>query len=164
MARVRSGRDGITVELAREELDLLVRLLDGLAVRLRSGGSGAVVERLAPAASHGDAEADHELRRMLRSDLLEGRAERLTRLAVELRGWGERSGGSARVVVTLDGEVAVGLVQGLNDVRLALGARIDVEALDRATLTPEDPRTATLVLMDQLGGLQQLLVEELDGP
>jgi hypothetical protein len=163
MARV--GPDdggGIRIDLARAELDLLVRLCEGLATRLRAGGDDAVIDRLAPAASRGDAEADSELRRLLRGDLLDGRAERLVRLATELRGWAP-SGGRAGVRAVLDDDAALTLLQGLNDVRLALGAQVDIERIDRAGLAEEDPRALTLQLMDRLAGLQQGLLEVL-GP
>lgn len=162
MARVSGDEDGIAVDLERAELDLLVRLCEGLATRLRAGGDDPVIERLAPPASRGDAEADAELRRLLRSDLLDGRAERLARLAAELRAWGAADG-RAGVHAVLDAEAALGLLQGLNDLRLALGASIDIEALDRDGLGPDDRRTLTLALMDRLAGLQEGLVGLLDG-
>jgi len=164
MARVlppASGGDGLRVELERVELDLLVRLCEGLAGRLRAGGDDAVIARLAPAASRGDAEADAELRRLLRGDLLGGRAERLERLAVELRSWAGRVGPGDGVAADLAAEEALALLQGLNDVRLALGAQVGVEDLDQGTLAADDPRAVTLGLIDRLGGLQQGLVEHL---
>lgn len=162
MARVEPRDGGIGVDLDRTELALLVRLCEGLATRLRAGGDDPVIDRLAPAASRGDAEADAELRRLLRSDLLDGRAERLVRLAAELTAWGGVDGGDA-VRAVLDADAALLLLQGLNDVRLALGASIGIEALDRGTLGPDDRRTLTVALMDRLGALQQGLVELL-GP
>lgn len=162
MAFVRPAPDGIRVDLARVELDLLVRLCEGLATRLRAGGDDAVIGRLAPDASRGDAEADAELRRLLRDDLLDGRAERLVRLATELRSWTPAGAGDG-VRATLDPDAALALLQGMNDVRLALGAQVGVEGLDRAALGPDDPRAVTLELMDRLAGLQQGLLEALSG-
>ena len=161
MARVGPGVGGIDVELEPSELDLLVRLCEGLAGRLRAGGDDPVIERMAPPASRGDAEADAELRRLLRSDLLDGRAERLTRLAVELRSW-RGDEGERGVRATLSADAALGLLQALNDVRLALGAGVGIEGLDRDTIGPDDPRYVSLALMDHLAGLQQGLVELLD--
>lgn len=162
MARVRPVDDGVGIDLERAELELLVRLCEGLATRLRAGGDDAVIARLAPGASRGDAEADAELRRLLRGDLLDGRAERLVRLATELRSW-LPEGDAVGIRATLDADTAVGLLQGLNDVRLALGAQVDVERIDRDALDPEDPRSITLQLIDRLAGLQQGLLEVL-GP
>lgn len=161
MARVREGRDGIEVELAGTEIELLSRLLDGLAGRLRAGGDDAVIDRLAPSGSRGDAEADAELRRMVRNDLLEGRAERLARLAVDIRGWAP-SGSRDAVRASLGEDEAMLLLGGLNDLRLALGASIAIGTFERSELEPSDPRSVTLELMDRLGGLQQGLVEHLD--
>lgn len=162
MAGVRATGDGVRVDLERVELDLLVRLCEGLATRLRAGGDDAVIERLAPHASRGDAEADAELRRLLRGDLLDGRAERLVRLATQLRSWAPGEG-TAGVRAILDAGTAEALLQGLNDVRLALGAQVGVEDLDRTELGADDPRAITLQLMDRLAGLQQGLLEAL-GP
>lgn len=162
MAAVLPSPDGPEVRLAPAERHLLVRLCEGLAGRLRAGGDDAVIERLAPAASRADAEADHELRRMLRNDLLDGRAERLTRLAVALGTWGERDA-VGTVGAVLGPEEALELLRGLNDLRLALGATVDVEHLERTDLAEDDPRVGTLDLMDRLAGLQQGLVELLPG-
>lgn len=162
MARVRRADGGVGIDLERAELELLVRLCEGLAARLRAGGDDAVIARLAPGASRGDAEADAELRRLLRGDLLDGRAERLVRLATQLRSWLPEDD-AVGVRATLDEDTAVGLLQGLNDVRLALGAQVDVERIDRDGLDPEDPRSLTLQLIDRLAGLQQGLLEVL-GP
>lgn len=160
MAGVRPDGDGVRIDLERVELDLVVRLCEGLATRLRAGGDDAVIGRMAPDASRGDAEADAELRRLLRSELLEGRAERLVRLAAELRSWAPE-GGRTGVRATLDPEAALALLQGLNDVRLALGAQVGIERLERSELAPDDPRALTLELMDRLAGLQQGLLEVL---
>lgn len=161
MAEVDVTADGVVVRLARAEVDLLVRLCEGLAGRLRAGGDGPVIDRLAPAASRGDAEADAELRRLLRTELLDGRADRLGELAERLRGWaGSGDGGAA---ATLGEEAALGLLRGLNDIRLGLGAGIGIDGLERDRLDADDPRTLTLALMDRLASLQQRLVEALDG-
>lgn len=161
MAGVRPSADGVRIDLERVELDLLVRLCEGLATRLRAGGDDAVIGRLAPSASRGDAEADAELRRLLRSDLLDGRAERLVRLATQLRSWEPPDDAAAGVRAILDGDAALALLQGLNDVRLALGAQVGIERLERAELAAEDPRALTLELMDRLAGLQQGLLDAL---
>lgn len=160
MAGVRPDGDGVRIDLERVELDLVVRLCEGLATRLRVGGDDAVIGRMAPDASRGDAEADAELRRLLRSELLDGRAERLVRLATELRSWAPE-GGRTGVRATLDPEAALALLQGLNDVRLALGAQVGIERLERSELAPADPRALTLELMDRLAGLQQGVLEVL---
>lgn len=160
MAGVRPDGDDVRIDLQRPELDLLIRLCEGLADRLRAGGDDAVIDRMAPGASRGDAEADAELRRLLRSDLLDGRAERLVRLATELRSWAPEVDG-AGVRATLRAESALALLQGLNDVRLALGAQVGIERLERSELAPADPRALTLELMDRLAGLQQGVLEVL---
>jgi hypothetical protein len=50
----------------------------------------------------------------------------------------------------------------LNDIRLAIGARIDIEALDRDRVGEDDPVAFPLAVMDHLGWWQeQLLI--LDG-
>jgi hypothetical protein len=60
---------------------------------------------------------------------------------------------------TLDREEAERLVEVLNDMRLALGASVGVESLEREELAEDDPRAATLGLMDHLGWMQGRLID-----
>jgi len=158
MARVLPTPAGARLELGADEAEVLRRIILGLVRRLEGGGDDPVVARLAPQASRGDAEADHELRRLLRDDLVTGRSQRLAALAEDLAGWAA-AGGVDRILAA---DAAMSLLEGLNDVRIALGATIGIEALDRASLAADDPRFMTLGLIDHLGALQAGLVAVLD--
>lgn len=153
--------DGVRMQLRDEEVDLLRRLRDELAAVLRAGDRGdAVTRRLFPPAVTGDDEADDELRRLMHDDLLQSR---LTALE-EVLGYLERAHREKRrqVVDLVEGEPV--LVLGvLNDLRLALGARVGFDLLEgRDDLTTDDPRLPSLAVMDHLAMWQEQLLAVLD--
>ena len=51
----------------------------------------------------------------------------------------------------------------LNDIRLAIGARIDIEAIDRDQVSEDDPVAYPIAVMDHLGWWQEQLLAILDG-
>lgn len=154
--------DGVRMQLELFEVDLLVSLRDALHDTLSGDDPDQrVLERLFPAAVGGDAEADAELRAMLHEDLLQSRLDGLDAL-VRLLERGSRHRGSLRVDLEED-EPA--LVLGvLNDLRLALGARIGIERLDRDGLAPDDPVQHRLAIMDHLAWWQEQLLAIIDPP
>ena len=159
-AFVRHG-DAVRMQLRDEEVDLLRRLRDELAAVLHEGDrDDAVTRRLFPSAVVGDDEADDELRRLMHDDLLQSR---LTALE-EVLGYLARAERTRRrhVVDLVEGEPA--LVLGvLNDMRLALGARVGFDLLEqRETLASDDPRIPTLAVMDYLAMWQEQLLAVLD--
>jgi len=114
-----------------------------------------IIKRLFPPAILGDPEAEREMRALLIDDLLTSRLAGLDAL-VELLDRGTPHRGSVRIDLVDDEPL---LVLGvLNDVRLAIGARIDIEALDRASLAIDDPVQYRLALMDHLGWWQEQLL------
>ena len=50
----------------------------------------------------------------------------------------------------------------LNDLRLAIGAQVGIESLERDRLDPDDPVTYRVAVMDHLGWLQEQLLHVLD--
>jgi hypothetical protein len=154
--------DHIRMQLEPIEVELLQTTRDGVRAALAGGDvSDPIVQRLFPRALDGDEEADTELRRLLHDDLLASRLAGLDAL-VELLERGRPHRGTLRVDLRDDEPL---LVLGvLNDLRLAIGARVGMEALDRSELTEDDPVTYRLAVMDHLAGLQEQLISILDPP
>lgn len=165
---------GLRLRLEAEEVDVLGSLVAGLAERVdraandpadgtAAGGTDApdpILARLTPAGSRGDADVDTELRAMLRHELLDTRAQRLARLADDLREWAGDGGAVDRV---LDRDEAMRIVEALNDVRLALASTIGYDEHVRDDLAPDGARADAVALMDALAWLQGGLIEFIEG-
>lgn len=153
-------RHGETVraDLTANEVELLLMLRDELERALEDGGDDPAVHRLFPPAVLGDADADRDVRALLREDLLSNRLDGLQELlAIIERGTPHRRG--LRLELVEDEPV---LVLGvLNDLRLALGAWVDVEALDLGTVV-DDETLARLAVMDHLAAFQEELLAIVD--
>lgn len=151
----RHGR-AIRATFAQGELELLRSLRDQLRDALAAPDpDDPVIKRLFPPAVLGDPEAEREMRALLVDDLLASRLAGLDAL-VGLLDRGTSHRGSVRIDLVDDEPL---LVLGvLNDVRLAIGARIDIEALDRASVPDDDPLQYRLALMDHLGWWQEQLL------
>lgn len=165
MTRIEPHHDGVVLFLEPEEIEVVAGLLVHLAARLASAGAtpdDRVIERFTSAVSHGDEDVDTELRQLFREELLEGRGGRLRSVSSLLDSARPPEPGQTERAVTLTWDTALVVVQALNDVRLALGASVDVEALDRDDLDASDPRQPTLHLMDGLAWLQGGLIELLE--
>jgi len=153
---------GIRMSLEEVEVELLRTTRDGVRAAVAGGDpADPIVARLFPAAVHGDDEADAELRRLLHDDLLATRLTGLDEL-VALLERGTHHRGKLRVELTP--EEAVLVLGVLNDLRLAIGARVGIEDLDRDQLTEDDPVVYRLAVMDHLAWLQEQLLAILDPP
>ena len=152
--------DGVRMQLDQVEVDLLRSLQQGLRDVLEGGDlEDPIVRRLFPSAVTGDEEADHELRDMIHDDL---RLQRLSGLDA-LMGLIERGTRRGRQVrVDLDEEEPLLVLGVLNDLRLAIGAQVGIEELDREQLDPDDPATYRVAVMDHLAWLQEQLLHVLD--
>lgn len=152
--------DAIRWSLQSWETELLRGLRDDLyRVVTSSDRDDAAVARLFPVGSRGDDEAGTELQRLIHDDLLAGRLAGLDAL-VDVLDRVEDRRGLGRVDLRDD---EPSLVLGvLNDVRIALGARIGIEDIDREGLDEDDPVLPTVALMDHLGYLQESLLGVLD--
>lgn len=152
--------DAIRATFAKGELELLRSLRDQLRDALAAPDpDDPVIKRLFPPAVLGDPEAERELRAMLVDDLLASRLAGLDAL-VDLLDRGTPHRGAVRLDLVDDEPL---LVLGvLNDVRLAIGARIDIEALDRGSLADGDPVQYRLAVMDHLGWWQEQLLAIMD--
>ena len=121
-----------------------------------------VVQRLFPRAVEDDDEADDELRALLGSELLLERSEAVAAFTQLLATAAEVRRGIVEVLLVDDGpDLVLGV---LNDVRLALGARVGfdvVAARDEGPLPDEPVVAATLDTMDWLAMHQSVLLDHL---
>ncbi len=153
--------DGVRMHLEPAEVDLLRQLIDGLTTTLDTADADdPVIERLFPTAVDGDTSADRELRRLLRDDLLERRREGISALG-RILGRARRTRRGA-VVADLEADEPHLVLGVLNDLRLAIGARIGIEELDRSTLVHDEQTAYRVRVMDHLGWFQEQLLDVID--
>jgi hypothetical protein len=150
------------MQLEDFEVDLLETLRTALKSALETGDpQDPVVRRLFPATVTGDDEADVDLRGMIHEDLLRDRLVGLEALLDIL----ERAKGRGRAVrVELVDEEPLLVLGVLNDLRLAIGAQVGIEQLDREQVDPKGPTAYRLAVMDHLAWLQEQLLRVLDPP
>jgi hypothetical protein len=121
-----------------------------------------VVERLFPDAYTDDVEQSADFRRYTEGDLKTAKIDQAAAILAAL----PEDGGA---VVRLDGEAAEAWLRALNDVRLALGIRLDVrddtdllEELDEAVMRdPTSSRVRQLTMYEYLGVLQESLLDSI---
>jgi uncharacterized protein DUF2017 len=121
-----------------------------------------VVERLFPDVYTDDVEQSAEFRRYTEGDLKTAKIDQAAAILAALP-----EGGGA--VVRLDAEAAEAWLRALNDVRLALGIRLDVhddtdllEELDDAVMRdPTSARVRQLTMYEYLGVLQESLLDSI---
>ena len=174
MSHVKRTGQGIRVRLEAEEIALTRALMEQM-LALLGDAPGAdddlasigiaenaakpddpVLARLFPDAYEDDGEAAGEFRRYTEMGLRDGKRE----AAKEVRG----SLGEPRQDILLDDERAQIWLRALNDVRLALGTRLDITEEwyeEAATLDPRDPRAPLFAAYDWLTMLQESLVRAL---
>jgi hypothetical protein len=118
--------------------------------------SDPALARLLPDAYQDDPEASGEFRRYTEQGLRSGKVAAARTVLATLPPKGGR--------VRLSGPEAQAWLRALNDVRLALGVRLEVtEDFDEqvARMSPDDPRLAYAGVYQWLGYLQETLVEAL---
>ena len=152
--------DAIRAQFAPEEVELLRSLQEGIRTTLEEGDDDdPVIARLFPQAVSGDDEADAELRRLLRDDLLAARQAGLDAL-LEILDRCEPYRGRLRVDLVDDEPL---LVLGvINDLRLAIGARVGLGDLDRDELPEDEGLAYRLAVIDHLGWWQEQLLALLE--
>jgi hypothetical protein len=146
----RDRKGGYRLQLPAEERELLRSLPGQLREVLRTDGRRAAdpsLRRLFPPAYADDPEADDEFRRLMRTELLEGK---LTALKVV-----EETADAER----LSGEQLEAWLGALESLRLFLGTQLDVTEETYATeLDPDDPEAPALALYGYLSWLQEQAV------
>lgn len=160
MARRKARREvfertpkGYIVNLEREEVDLIVRLVAELRSLILADDphTAGLTRRLFPPAYHlaDDADADAEYQRLMREELVASRLAAMQQLDVAL---------NSKAPLT-DGEM-VGLLQSLNAVRLVLGTLLDVgEEHDPDDVGDDDPMVGEHHLYQFLSYLLEVAVQ-----
>jgi hypothetical protein len=145
--------EGYVVNLDREEIDLIVRLVAELRSLMLADdpSTAAITRRLFPPAYHlaDDAEADSEYQRLMRDELVASRLAAMQQVDQAL---------TAKAPLTE--EAMHGLLQSLNAVRLVLGTLLDVsEAHDPEDVRDDDPMVGEHHLYQFLSYLLEVAVQ-----
>ena len=156
----RVGRDRVRVRLGLEEVAVLRGLPEQLRAVLTDAGDDPVNRRLFPPAylEPDDAERDAEYRRLMRDELVEAKLANLELVTDTLaRG----SPTVRRWRVDLTEEEASAWLGVLNDLRLALGVRLEITEDFDGRVDDADPRAPAMHLLSYLGWLEEHLLEAL---
>jgi hypothetical protein len=156
----RVGRDRVRVRLAQDELAVLRGLPDQLRTVLGEDEDEPVNRRLFPPAylDVADIERDVEYRRLMHDDLVR---EKLANLDLVTGSLERGSSSVRRWTVELTDEEAAAWLGVLNDLRLALGVRLDITEDYDGDVDDTDPRAPAFRLLSYLGWLEEQLLEAL---
>ncbi|MDL4775672.1 MULTISPECIES: DUF2017 domain-containing protein [Thermomonosporaceae] len=174
MSTVKKNRKGVVLRLEAEEAALVHALMRQLVTLLGDAPDAddelasmgiaehavkpddPVLARLFPDAYREDGEAAGEFRRYTEMGLRDGKREAASTV---LRTIGDAH--DSGVDTVLDKDEAQAWLRALNDVRLALGTRLDISEEwyeEAGRLDPHDPRTAMFAAYDWLTMLQESMV------
>ena len=160
MARRKARREvfertanGFVVNLDREEVELIVRLVAELRSLMLADdpNTAAITRRLFPPAYHlaDDADADTEYQRLMREELVASRLAAMQQMDDALNS-----------KEPLTEEAMHGLLQSLNAVRLVLGTLLDVsEEHDPQDVRDDDPMVGEHHLYQFLSYLLEVAVQ-----
>lgn len=154
VVRFKRARDnGVRVRLGEDEAGLLRRLVAEMRTMLEAHIAGdPVMQRLFPDAHVSSAEAA-DFRALTEDDLSAAKRSALEAVAQSL-------GTEGRLEITLQEADVDAWLSVLTDLRLAIGARLEVtEELMSADVDPEDERAPALVTLHWLGWLQEMLLK-----
>jgi hypothetical protein len=156
----RIGNDRVRVRLANDEVAVLRGLPDQLRTVLGEGEDEPVNRRLFPPAylDVADIEHDAEFQRLMHDDLV---SEKLTNLDLVTGTLARGTSSVRRWTVELTDEEATAWLGVLNDLRLALGVRLDITEDFDGDVDDTDPRAPALRLLSYLGWLEEQLLEAL---
>jgi hypothetical protein len=156
LVKITKRHGGLKLHLDTMETTVLRRMFADLAHSLRPDAlpvDDPVRQRLYPAAHRDDEEAATEFRELTEAGLT---AERLERIADCRR---ELDHGP----IPVDGEAGDRWIRAVNDLRLAIGTRLDVTEDEPPELPPDDPDLPQWAAYYWLTGLQDALVRALMG-
>jgi len=156
----RVGRDRVRVRLAQDELAVLRGLPDQLRTVLGEDEDEPVNRRLFPPAylDVADIERDVEYRRLMHDDLV---SEKLANLDLVTGSLERGSTSVRRWTVELTDEEAAAWLGVINDLRLALGVRLDITEDYDGDVDDTDPRAPAFRLLSYLGWLEEQLLDAL---
>lgn len=153
---------GLRVRLPPHEADTLSGLVADLLTALEPGRlerADPVYQRLYPDGYQSDPDAAVVFRELTESALAAERRERAQRMIADIKS--ARPGRRNRIV-DLDRDAAQAWLTVLNDLRLAIGTRLDIGEDDPPrALGAADPEAATYVVYGYLTAVQELLVQAL---
>jgi hypothetical protein len=158
----RVGRDRLRVRLSQDEVAVLRGLPDQLRTVLGEDEDEPVNRRLFPPAylDVADIERDAEYRRLMHDDLV---SEKLANLDLVTASLERGSPSVRRWTVELTDEEAAAWLGVLNDLRLALGVRLDITEDYDGDVDDTDPRAPAFRLLSYLGWLEEQLLDALQG-
>ena len=156
----RVGADRVRVRLGHDEVAVLRGLPDQLRTVLGEDEDEPVNRRLFPPAylDVADIERDVEYRRLMHDDLVR---EKLANLDLVTGSLERGSSSVRRWTVELTDEEAAAWLGVLNDLRLALGVRLDITEDYDGDVDDTDPRAPAFRLLSYLGWLEEQLLEAL---
>ena len=156
----RVGRDRLRVRLSQDEVAVLRGLPAQLRTVLGEDEDEPVNRRLFPPAylDVADIERDAEYRRLMHDDLV---SEKLANLDLVTASLERGSPSVRRWTVELTDEEAAAWLGVLNDLRLALGVRLDITEDFDGDVDDADPRAPALRLLSYLGWLEEQLLDAL---
>ena len=154
----RVGDDRVRVRLGHDEVAVLRGLPDQLRSVLADGGDEPVNQRLFPPAymDVADVERDTEYHRLMHDDLVK---EKLANLDLVTESLARGSTSVRRWTVELTAGEAAAWLGVLNDLRLALGVRLDITEDFDGDVDDTDPRAPALRLLSYLGWLEEQLLD-----
>ena len=156
----RVAKDRVRVRLGQEEVAVLRGLPDQLRAVLGEGDDEPVNQRLFPPAylDVADVEHDAEFQRLMHDDLVK---EKLANLDLVTDSLARGSSSLRRWTVELTDDEATAWLGVLNDLRLALGVRLDITEDFDGDVDDADPRAPALRLLSYLGWLEEQLLDAL---
>jgi hypothetical protein len=159
----RVAGDRVRVRLGLDEVAVLKGLPDQLRSVLAEGVEEPVNQRLFPPAylEVEDVERDDEYRRLMHDDLVK---EKLANLDLVTGTLARGSASLRRWTVELSEEEAAAWLGVLNDLRLALGVRLDITEDYDGEVDETDPRAPAFRLLSYLGWLEEQLLDALRRP
>jgi hypothetical protein len=154
--KIAGGKGVVRIRFDRIENDVLKSMFDDLAELVEADAfeqDDPVRARLFPAGYRDDDSASQDFRELTEESLRVERAQRARECARELGARGE---------VVLDADDAQRWIRSVNDLRLALGTRLDVTDDDQVgDTTPGTPLAQEWAVYHWLTGLQDALVRRL---
>ena len=140
--------------LEKDEVLVVGRLLDDMIQFLSIEDPDDDVEKRLFPSAYDDQDESQKFKEMVGSELRSDKVKTL-----ELMRAGLVAGGGRTILSTADVEA---WLRGLNDLRLAIGTRLDVtEEKMAASPDEEDPEAGALALVHWLGWLQEMMIESL---
>jgi Domain of unknown function (DUF2017) len=156
----RIGADRVRVRLGHDEVAVLRGLPDQLRTVLGEGEDEPVNQRLFPPAylDVADVEQDAEYHRLMHDDLVK---EKLANLDLVTGTLARGTTSVRRWTVELTDEEATAWLGVINDLRLALGVRLDITEDYDGDVDLTDPRAPAFRLLSYLGWLEEQLLDAL---